>query len=317
MADAFISTTTQSNLVAGAVDRYVRAALRHTPMLRSVADTRPVQINMPGDTVSLYTYSDLAPATTPLNETTDPDAVSLGNPTNTDITLNEYGVATVSTVRLQNMAFSDIDPNQMDQVAYSLRNTLDVLVRDVLSGGDNVRYSNAKTATNTVTSQDNLASSDIRFVVAKLRGNAAQGKRGELYWCGVHPDVAHDLKAETGAGSWRDAHIYAAPDLIWPNEIGVYEGCFFVESARMKSAADGGDGSDSGTNADVVYRTIVAGQEALAEAVAKEPRVEIGVYPDKLNRFFPMGWHGILGWAIFRQEALYRIESGSSISTVV
>jgi len=307
MADAFTSTSTQSTLVAGAVDRYVRAALRHTPMLRSVADTRPVQVNMPGSSVTLYTYSDLAVATTPLNETTDPDTVALGDPTGTTITLNEYGLATVSTVRLQNFSFSDIDPNQMDQVAYSMRNTLDVLVREVISAGDNVRYSGDATSTATVDATDTLASADIRYVVAKLRGNAAPGRRGELYWCGVHPDVAHDLKAESGSGSWRDAHIYAAPDLIWPNEIGVYEGAFFVESARMKVATDG---AASASN----YRTIVGGKEALAEAVAKEPRVEIGVYPDKLNRFFPMGWHGILGWAVFRQEALYRIESGSSIA---
>jgi len=317
MADAYVSTTTQSNLVQAAVDRYVRAALRHQPMLRDLADTRPVQVNMPGDSVKLYTYSDLAPATTALNELTDPDAVAIGNPTATTVTLNEYGNVTISSIRARKFTFSDIDKNQMDQIAYNMRDTLDVLVRDVVSAGTNVRYSNGKTATNTVNSQDNLKSADVRFCVAKLRANAAQGRRGELYYGGVHPDVAHDLKAESGSGSWREAHVYAAPDLIWPNEIGVYEGCFFVESARFKSAQDGGDGTDSGTNADVVYRSIIAGQEALAEAVADEPHVEIGVVPDKLNRFFPMGWRGILGWAIFRQAALYRIESGSSISTVV
>jgi hypothetical protein len=36
--------------------------------------------------------------------------------------------------------------------------------------------------------------------------------------------------------------------------------------------------------------------------------------PDKLNRFFPLGWYGYLGWARFREKALYRLESGSSIS---
>lgn len=317
MADAFVSTTTQSNLVAGAVDRYVRAALRHSPMLRNVADTRPVQVDKPGSSVTLYTYSDLAPATTPLTETVDPDAVALGNPTGTTITLNEYGLATISTVRVGKFSFSDIDPNQMDQVAYNLRDTLDVLVRDILSAGTNVRYSGGATSTGTVTSQKNLASADVRFCVAKLRGAAAQGRAGELYWAGVHPDVAHDLKAESGSGSWREAHVSAAPDLIWPNMIGVYEGCFFVESARMKSAQDGADGTDAGANPDVVYRSIIAGKEALAEAVADEPHVEIGVVPDKLNRFHPMGWRGILGWSLFRQAAIYRIESGSSISTVV
>lgn len=317
MADAFVSTTTQSNLVQAAVDRYVRGALRHMPMLRAVADTRPVQVNMPGDSVKLYLRTDLATATTPLTETTDPDAVALGNPTAVTVTLNEYGNATVSTIRAQKFTFSDIDSAQKDLIAFNIRDTCDELVREILSAGTNVRYSNGKTSTGTVNSQDNLSSADVRYVVTKLRSNAAQGKRNDLYWAGVHPDVSHDLKGETGSGGWLDTHKYAAPDLIWPNEVGVYQGAFFVESARMKSAADGGDGTDTGANADVVYRSIFAGKEALAECVAKEPQTEIGVYPDKLNRFFPLGWHGILGWAVFRQPALYRVESGSSISTVV
>ena len=305
MVDAYTSTTAQSTLVTGAVDRYVRAALRHTPILRSVADTRPVQVDKPGSSVTLYTYPNLAAATTPLTETADPDAVALGDPTGTTITLEEYGVATISTIRLKNFSFSDIDPNQIDQVAYSMRDTLDVLVRDELSGGTNVYYAGNATTTNTVDATDTLDSNDVRKSVTKLRRNAAAGKRGDLYWCGIHPDVAYDLKAETDAAGWREAHINAAPDLIWPGEIGVYEGAFFVESARMKVATDG---AASASN----YRTIFAGAEALAEAVAVEPGARIGVVPDKLNRFFPLGWYGLLGWKRFREAALVRVESGSS-----
>ena len=63
-----------------------------------------------------------------------------------------------------------------------------------------------------------------------------------------------------------------------------------------------------------VYRTIVAGKQALAEAVAQEPNVVIGPVTDKLLRFRPIGWYGVLGFSLYRQAALYRIESGSSIS---
>jgi len=62
-----------------------------------------------------------------------------------------------------------------------------------------------------------------------------------------------------------------------------------------------------------VYNTYVLGQQALAEAVWKEPGIEFGNVVDKLNRFRPVGWHGILNWSIFRQEALYRIETASSV----
>lgn len=314
MADAFVSTTTLSNTVVAALDQYVRAELRHMPLLRTMADTRPVQVDKPGSSVALYTRGDLAPATTPLNETTDPDAVALPNPTSITLTPQEYGNVSIATVKAKATSFMDVDPDQRDAIVWNMRDTLDILVRDVLSGGTNVRYANAKTATNTVTSQDNVTSADVRYIVAKLRANAAPGKRGDLYWAGIHPDVSHDLRAETGAGSWQNAHQYAAPGVFWPGEIGVYEGAFFVESARMKVANDGADGTDAGTGVDAVYRTIFAGKEALAEGVQIEPEVRIGVVPDKLNRFFPLGWYGFLGWARFREKCLYRLESGSSIA---
>jgi N4-gp56 family major capsid protein len=207
-----------------------------------------------------------------------------------------------------------VDPDQADAILWNMRDTLDVLVQTTLSAGTNVRYANAKTSTATVNSQDTIKSSDVRYIVAKLRGNAAPGKRGDLYWAGIHPDVSHDLRAETGAGSWQNAHQYAAPGVFWPGEIGVYEGAFFVESARMKVAQDGSDGTDAGAGLDFVHRTIFAGKEALAEGVVVEPEVRVGVVPDKLNRFYPMGWYGFLGWTRFREKCLYRLESGSSIS---
>lgn len=314
MADAFVSTGTLSNGVQAALDMYVRAELRHMPLLRTVADTRPVQVDKPGSSVALYTRGDMAPATTPLSETTDPDAVALPNPTAVTLTPLEYGNVSIATIKAKATTFFDVDPDQRDAIVWNMRDTLDALVQTTLSGGTNVRYANSKTSTGTVTSQDLIKSSDIRYIVAKLRGNAAPGKRGDLYWCGIHPDVSHDLRAETGAGSWRESHQYAAPGVFWPGEIGQYEGAFFVESARMKVANDGADGTDAGAGLDSNYRTIFAGREALAEGVVIEPEVRIGVVPDKLNRFFPLGWYGYLGWTVFRQKCLYRLESGSSIA---
>jgi hypothetical protein len=72
----------------------------------------------------------------------------------------------------------------------------------------------------------------------------------------------------------------------------------------------GTDGASSAKN----YRTIIAGQQALAEAVAEEPHVVIGPVTDRLMRHRPIGWYGVLGFKRYREQALYRIESGSSIA---
>jgi hypothetical protein len=65
-----------------------------------------------------------------------------------------------------------------------------------------------------------------------------------------------------------------------------------------------------------VFDTLLCGQQAIAEAVAEEPHIVIGNVTDKLMRFRPMGWYGVLGFARYREEALYRIETGSSIAAL-
>jgi hypothetical protein len=65
-----------------------------------------------------------------------------------------------------------------------------------------------------------------------------------------------------------------------------------------------------------VFRTLLCGKQALAEAVSQEPGVVIGPVTDKLMRFRPIGWYGVLGWNRYREEALYRIETGSSIAAL-
>ena len=101
MANAFTDTSGSSlgtSLVQTAYDRYVEMALRPQTLIRSVADKRPVQVDKPGSSVVLQTYNDLAPVTSALTETVDPDAVQVGNTDTVSVTLNEYAVPFVSPV---------------------------------------------------------------------------------------------------------------------------------------------------------------------------------------------------------------------------
>lgn len=305
MADAYTGTSALSSLVQAALDKYVRAELRHTPLLRQVADVYPVDPNMPGSSIKLYVHSDLAAATTPLSELSDPDAVALPDPTSITVTPAEYGNVSIASIKANATSFADVPVYQRNAIAYNMRDTLDKLVREVLSAGTNVQYGGGKASTVTLTDADVITAGDVRKAVTTLRKNAAPGRMGDLYWCGIHPSVSADLRSSTGSGSWQDLHKYAAPGEFWPGAVGVFEGAYFVETARMKSA---NDGASSAT----VHRTIFAGKEALAEANAIEPGVRIGVVPDKLNRFFPLGWYGYLGWNRFRESCLVRVETGTA-----
>ena len=305
-------TVGSAGLVQKAYDRLVEFALRSQPLVRSVADKRPARQAMPGSSVALQIYKDLSVASGTLTETTDPNAVGLNTPDQVVVTLNEYGNAAIVTRKLQLFSLADVDPAIADIVAFNMADSIDEVALDTLRQGSNVRFAlgtaaSRPAATSAVTSSATITSADIRFTVAKLRANKAVPRKGSLYWVGIHPEVSHDLRAESGAGGWRLPHEYQANAEIWAGEIGTYEGAYYVESPRMYNATDG----NSSTR---VFRTIVCGKQALAEAVSEEPHVVIGPVTDKLMRFRPIGWYGVLGFARYREPALFRIESTSSIN---
>jgi N4-gp56 family major capsid protein len=299
-----------AGLVQAAYDRYVEFALRSQPLFRNLADKRPVQQAMPGSSVVFSLYQDLAAATNSLTETVDPDAVAISDVNTVTVTLNEYGNTVLNTRKLGEFAFSDVDPAIANIVAYNLADSIDRIVVSTLVGGTNVLYAGTgNTATSGVATGDDIDGGLIRQAVAKLRSANAVPREGMLYACYMHPEVAHDLRSETGALSFEDIRKYTDPNVgnILNAVTGVYGGAYVVETPRAFTATDG-------TASAKVYRTIIAGQQALAEATAVEPGVVIGPVIDKLMRFRPVGWYSLQGWARYREESLYRIESTSSIA---
>ena len=310
MSNAYTSTSALSGLVKAAYDRYVEFALRSQPLFRNLADKRPVQQAMPGSSVVFSLYQDLAAATSTLSETVDPNAVALSDVNTVTVTLNEYGNTVLNTRKLGEFAFSDVDPAIANIVAYNMADSIDKIVVSTLVGGTNVLYAGTgNTATSGVAAGDDIDGGLIRQAVAKLRSANAVPREGMLYACYIHPEVAHDLRSETGALSFEDIRKYTDPNVgnILNAVTGVYGGAYVVETPRAFTANDG-------TSSAKVYRTIVAGQQALAEATAVEPGIVIGPVVDKLMRFRPVGWYSLQGWARYREAALYRIESTSSIS---
>ena len=318
MANAYTSTGSatlggtagSAGLVQKAYDRLLEFALRSEPLIRSVADKRPAKLANPGSTVVLQIHQDLSEQATALTESTERDSVAISTPTSVTITLAEYGNSVLVTRALELFSLADVDPAVANIIAFNLAGSIDTVAQTELRGGTNIIYAGATaTSAATITAAATITSANLRKSVAKLRSGKSIPRKGSLYWCGIHPEVSHDLRAETGSAGWLLPHQYgSSQDNIWAGEIGTYEGAYFVESPRMYNATDG---ASSARN----YRTILAGQQGLAEAVAEEPHVVIGPVIDQLMRFRPMGWYGVLGFKRYREEALYRIESGSSIAS--
>ena len=305
---SFTGTSDISNLVKAAYDQYVRMALRSIPVMRALADVKPVQQAMPGSSVVFSIYSDLAAATSTLTETSDVSSIALGNPSQVTVTLNEYGSAVTTTKKLNLTSFNDVDAALADIIAYNAADSIDSVVAAVLTAGTNVIYGGNATTTNTIDSADTISVADIRNAVTELRTNKALPRLGELYAAYLHPRQAADLRAESGTGGFQDIVKYTdnVSKTIIPGSVGVIEGAFVVETPRVPYAAN------TNSPAVNVYKAVVAGREALAEAMGQDINTVIGPEIDALRRFRTIGWYYFGGFARLREAALYRIESSAS-----
>ena len=301
-------TTAIRNLVRTAYDQYVRMALRSIPVMRALADVKPVQQAMPGSSVVFSIYSDLAQATSTLTEATDVSSIALGNPNQITVTLNEYGSAVTTTKKLNLTSFNDVDTALADIIAYNAADSIDAVVAAVLTGAGNTNiiYGGSATTTNTITSADKMQVTDIRQAVTELRTNKALPRIGELYAAYLHPRQTADLRAETGTGGFQELTKYVDRTPFVAGAVGVIEGAFVVETPRVPFSAN------TASPAVNVYRAVVAGREALAEAQGQDISTVIGPQIDALRRYHTIGWYYFGGFNILRTAALYQIQSAAT-----
>jgi N4-gp56 family major capsid protein len=303
-------TSAISNLVQTAYDQYVRMALRSIPVMRALADVKPVQQAMPGSSVVFSIYSDLAQATTTLTETSDVSSIALGNPNQITVTLNEYGSAVTTTKKLNMTSFNDVDAALADIIAYNAADSIDAVVASVLTGAGstNIIYAGTSgaTSTNTITATDKMQVANIREAVTELRTNKALPRIGELYTAYLHPRQTADLRAETGTGGFQALTQYVDRTPFTAGAVGVIEGAFVVETPRVPYSANTQSPSVN------VYKAVIAGREALAEAQGQDISTVVGPQIDALRRYHTIGWYYFGGFNILRTAALYQIQSAAT-----
>jgi len=298
-------TSAISNLVQTAYDQYVRMALRSIPVMRALADVKPVQQAMPGSSVVFSIYSDLAQATTTLTEASDVSSIALGNPNQITVTLQEYGSAVTTTKKLNMTSFNDVDSALADIIAYNAADSIDAVVASVLTSGTNIIYGgNTATSYNTITSAATMRVTDIREAVTELRTNKALPRIGELYAAYLHPRQTADLRAETGTGGFQSLTQYVDRTPFVAGAVGVIEGAFVVETPRVPYAANSGSVN--------VYKAVVAGREALAEAQGQDISTVVGPQIDALRRYHTIGWYYFGGFNLLRTSALYQIATSAT-----
>ena len=309
-----------------AFEKLAYFALRPELYFDRFAEVEATNATTPGATHTFTIFQDLAVASTELSEVTDVTPVALSD-SQVSVTMKEYGNAVVTTAKLRATSFIDVDPVAANAVGYNAGISIDSVCRDVLQAGTNVIYATGgatdPSSRATVQPEDLLAANDVRKVVAQLRKANVPTINGS-YVGFIHPDVSYDFRSATDAAAWRTPANYVNPEGIYNGEIGMFEGVRFMESSRAPLFANASDGSGSSTGGGAtvdVYGTLIMGRQALAKAVSTgggygaQPTMVYGQVVDVLKRFQPVGWKHFVGYGIFREEALRRIESASSIGT--
>lgn len=316
MVNVFTDTTgaTWDLIVETAFDRMVEYGLRDVPQFFDVADKHPANQAMPGEVIVLTKHVDLPVATTPLSETVDPDAVGMVPPLRVSLTMAEYGNTSLHTLRLRELSFTNPPMEIAMLIGRNMVDSIDTVVRNVLDTGTNLMtleggiLKTSGTAVNSITVNDVLDANTAATAVTLLRRRKAVPRNGELYVGIIHPDVAYDLMREAGSNTWVSPHQYVDTAEIYRGEVGTFMGAKYIVTTRGTIAANA-----TPIN---VYTSYYLGQQALAQAESIAPHVVVGPQIDKLKRFYPLGWHALEAWAIYRQEALQLVKTSSTVQAL-
>ena len=243
-------------------------------------------------------------------------------------TINQYGTYTAVSDKLELRAYDDVILGATEEMAASLAETQETLIRDALLTGtnvlycDNVELETGKVSGETPTACDQLQASGTHMAlltpdtVAKavtlMKKNRVPTIGGK-YYAVVHPSVAYDLRK---SDAWVEAHKYAKPEEIFNGEIGELHGCRFIENVFAPVL----DGEYANANGGVTYATYLFGKDSFgiidpdggaAEMIVKD-KSQIG---GPLNQFSTIGYKlETNGATILYTERMLRIMSCSSYS---
>jgi len=307
------STTTASvSSSTAAFEQLAYFALRSQPTFSLACDVKTTAQTHNGASVQFNTYDDLAVATTALTEATDVTAQAMSDAT-TVVTLAEYGNAIVTTAKLRGTSFLNVDADAANIIGYNMANTCDMIIHAQLTAGTGVQYGGSATSTATVAATHTLAATDSREAVASLRGASVAPLRGGNYLGYIHPDVSYDIRGDTAVTDIIQYQIRQGGAAVAAGSIGSFNGVEYIETPRLTVQ------TDAGVTTTDVYHTMICGKQGMAKAHSRaagfgaDPGVVFGPVTDTLRRFQPVGWYHLVGYGRFREAALVRIETASSI----
>jgi N4-gp56 family major capsid protein len=237
-----------------------------------------------GKTVFFNRFTELASATTPLTESTNPSATALST-TIVSATVAEYGAfGKVSSL----YDLTNIDEGLREHVAVFAEQgarTIDDLIKAALTAGGTTQLAGGKSNITDIATSDVLTGAEIRKAVKTLKKNGARTFEDGYFKSVVPVSAVYDLR---GNSEWLDAHRYTDAAMIMNGEVGRLHGVTFYETNNEVSAS----------STVTVYTTFVFGKDAYGvidissganvEIIAKKSGSQDTSNP--LNMLMTIGW---------------------------
>ncbi len=280
MADTYVGIGTLTGLVRTAYSAAVEFAFQPKlyfaqfgqPKKWSITDRDP----MPGNVVTFTIFSDLSTSTGELSETGDPTRTTMGR-TQKSVTLKEYGQLVTRSRKIQLLSFANIDMAAARVVGDSMGRSVDFIARAAFDANSTyAKYaSGSEAASMANTPGTRLTAADVRYAKNRLARENVIKADGQFYIAIVHPDCAHDLRAEVSAagGTWRAPKEYVEPEDIYIGEVGEFEGFRFIETSQCQIRYD--IGSQGATLGGDIYTNYFFGYQAIGYAEGVAPSMGI------------------------------------------
>lgn len=303
-----VDITLGGQFVTKAYDLAVYPSLRPELIFDQFATVRPTRLTHRGGSARFSFVDDISEQTTPLLENIDVDSVTLTSKA-LSVSMREYGTAVTTTQLLRGTSMIAMDPLVAERVGYNAGLSIDTLARTALDAAS-ITYDDSTTGTITEigASSSYLSGLLLQEAVATMQADNVRPFMGGNYVCVVSPYQAQHLKFDTTDTGWRyvtSRNEGAAGNSIYMGEIGIYEGVRIIVNNHLTS---------NGT-------AYFMGAEALAKVYSDapgfgpNPRVVISPVVDKLRRFATVGWYHLVGYSVFRNDALIRIKTASGLKT--
>lgn len=181
-------------------------------------------------------------------------------------------------------------------LANNMAIVLDAQFRDEVLKTTNVVYGGTATSLATMTTSSGFTTKTVKDAVETLATNNAPRINGDYYVCIAHP---HQLRQLRDDSNWINANTYMGRRQLYIGEVGMYEGCIFIETTQMPklNAAQITAKYGAGGSITEAYEAVFFGDNAYAWGIALDVELrDDGVV--ELGRKHTLGWYGIWGVGI-------------------